>query len=243
MLTSVGEYWFLALAVPLLIAVLLIIINKQVSRFYSRNDYKITLAKPNKKSSLYNYIFISIRKLFALSVILLPIYFSYLIFSVGHSIELIINSSQSSNHRIALENGFIFYPAEHIELYQLFSKLGIGRNINSIAFNNSPNKYSINKITESIKQFESSEQDQRLIINASNQTIYIEQHFYTNENIKPMSRKQITPHSMVAVPYGFFSPLYVGCRSRPPERYTTDGVTKAADSFLLQVTEVPIEYC
>lgn len=241
MITSVGEYWFLALGFPVIIFILVMFFARHLSKIAVLSDDETQLKKLKKESQFSYYFFAPIRFLLALSIIILPLYFSYLIFSAGETIESVRQDPQ--NNKLYVAKGFIFDPKANLGVYKLIPYLGMGDRLKQHLLPDASDGITLKNLTKSLQQTEVLEQSQRLILNTTNNPLYIEQHFYTDKDIKPMQRTQIMPHTLVAVPYGFFSPTRAGCDSKLPDRFTTDGVTSDADSFLLRVTEKPPEEC
>ncbi|MDQ7049935.1 MAG: hypothetical protein Q9M92_10500 [Enterobacterales bacterium] len=243
MITSVGEYWFLALAFPIIIFIFLSIILRLLSSFALFSNNNETYQQFKKLSPLFYYRRILLRKLLAICTFAIPIFCSYLIFSSGRPIEIIYPQHTGEKYELVQGDGFLFGPTDKNSLFTLFPHVFIGKNIAHFLLETAPDGISMANLSMSLQKFNQSQENQRLIINHSNQTLYIQQHFYTEADIQPMTRRKIPAHVMVAVPYGFFSPLYVGCKDNLPNSYVSDGITLPANSFLLQITEKPSEQC
>ncbi len=253
MISSVGEFWFLALGFPIIIFVLLVFLLATVESIpligiYLTDD-KQELSKAKKQSSFLYYLLMPLREALLPLTLILPIFFSYLVFTDGYSVTWVKKENAANSSKLVLDNGFIFKPTALAGLTPFLTMIGMGEDLDNY-LSPKPAKILVRytftqpKLTDAFEMsFKDSPHSAKLIINATDQMLYYYQHFYTFSDVEAIDDHLIPAKSILATRQGFFVDPYLGCDAEIPETFSSDITVKAQDSFVLQITPVAKEDC
>lgn len=249
MISSVIDFWFLAIGAPILLFSLLVILFSKLRNIPQVGDYfaeeEERLAQAKNRSTLLYYLLAPVRIFLTLLVYAIPGLWLYASFSSAYSIDII--QKETLPAKVAASpfkktDGFIFASESYLGLAKWLPELGIGEPLQNYLGKHAENSFALDSVAKGLARYDN-DNHLNLVLNATDQPIYVTRHYFGALS-KETEYPQIIPaYSFLGLRDGIGHHLYLGCQAKLPKELGIETTKNVKERFITQLLEQSEEKC